>query len=415
MTEFGTISAIMSSTRTGSSVQKETPSNVDSAERFIEETNLCGTDWRFIDRVETASRLQELLNRKNPRENRLRNALDSLLLRMKCQNRPDFTTRHFPATFSFDETPLWDPPFFVTCRNSLDLPPLPASSAESSFSAVIDLLETFRRKVARVKQLEIPAGILTAASWPRELAGKRTLVLAVANEADRLLTAGRMQLRVLAGNRGTVLAAYLAGAPEAGVELAFHWMKDVLEGNRAVMEVVNKLEETPKPKSPVKAEGKKRVVKEEATSSSSSSSSSSEEESEEEEEESNESSKDDNDDASSDASSSDASSKPQKRCVGQRRAARRAMQKKSRHPWSSSDDDSSDASSSQSSEESCEESSEESSAETSDDDSDEEEEMSDEWDDRCHVCGKGGNLICCDGCPLSFHLHCVNLKVRHGR
>ena len=66
-------------------------------------------------------------------------------------------------------------------------------------------------------------------------------------------------------------------------------------------------------------------------------------------------------------------------------------------------------------EESCEESSEESSAETSDDDSDEEGEMSDEWDDRCHVCGKGGNLICCDGCPLSFHLHCVNLKVRHGR
>ena len=285
------------------------------------------------------------------------------------------------------------------------MPPLPPSGAESSFSAVIDLLETFRRKVTRVKQLEIPAGTITLASWPRELAGKRSLVLEVAREADRLLTAGRMQLRVLAGNRAAVLAAYLEQAPEAGVELAFHWMRDVLEGNRAFMELVNKPDETPKPKSPAKVEAKKRVVKEEATSSDDASDSEEDEESSEESGE--DSSGEMEEEDSSDASSSDASP-PRKKRVTQRKP-RKTTQRNARRVQSFSEDESSDEPSSEPSDES----SEEESAATSDDDSDDDEqEPSDEWDDRCHVCGKGGNLICCDGCPLSFHLRCVKLRVR---
>ena len=39
----------------------------------------------------------------------------------------------------------------------------------------------------------------------------------------------------------------------------------------------------------------------------------------------------------------------------------------------------------------------------------------DEWDEYCSICGKGGQLMCCDGCPRSFHLRCVHLKVRRRR
>jgi hypothetical protein len=27
--------------------------------------------------------------------------------------------------------------------------------------------------------------------------------------------------------------------------------------------------------------------------------------------------------------------------------------------------------------------------------------------DMCMVCGRGGSLICCDGCPMAYHMPCV--------
>lgn len=45
--------------------------------------------------------------------------------------------------------------------------------------------------------------------------------------------------------------------------------------------------------------------------------------------------------------------------------------------------------------------------------SDSEPDVADEEDaeneDACGICKKGGKLICCDGCPSSFHFKCVDL------
>ena len=35
-----------------------------------------------------------------------------------------------------------------------------------------------------------------------------------------------------------------------------------------------------------------------------------------------------------------------------------------------------------------------------------------EWQDKCYICKKGGNLICCDGCAQVAHVFCTGLRVK---
>ena len=36
----------------------------------------------------------------------------------------------------------------------------------------------------------------------------------------------------------------------------------------------------------------------------------------------------------------------------------------------------------------------------------------DEWEEECHVCGKGGSLLCCALCPHAAHKKCYGLKAQ---
>ena len=36
----------------------------------------------------------------------------------------------------------------------------------------------------------------------------------------------------------------------------------------------------------------------------------------------------------------------------------------------------------------------------------------DDNEDQCEMCGNGGELLCCDGCPAAFHLYCLEPKMK---
>jgi hypothetical protein len=38
-------------------------------------------------------------------------------------------------------------------------------------------------------------------------------------------------------------------------------------------------------------------------------------------------------------------------------------------------------------------------------------EKEDSSDDACGVCADGGELLCCDSCPCTFHPECLGVKV----
>ena len=39
--------------------------------------------------------------------------------------------------------------------------------------------------------------------------------------------------------------------------------------------------------------------------------------------------------------------------------------------------------------------------------------VEDENDDECGMCGVGGDLVCCEGCPKAFHPKCVDLDPKN--
>ncbi|RLN10765.1 hypothetical protein BBJ28_00010993 [Nothophytophthora sp. Chile5] len=47
---------------------------------------------------------------------------------------------------------------------------------------------------------------------------------------------------------------------------------------------------------------------------------------------------------------------------------------------------------------------------TDEDEDDRLHEAVDEWEEDCYLCGEGGEVLCCDGCPHVFHSTCVGLR-----